>query len=179
MIELVPFRREHFELIQPDPFFADIKDAMQLAPLIRRGNAVTMLDTAKGEVLACWGYVWRRSNVYWLWSLPSARGSRNIIRIVRHARAWIATLPAGTRVEASVKAGFVQGVKFVKAIGFVQETPEDAPARLYDGKNDHHLFGLCIEPDIQGINDRGLLEDFGFLAGTHQLRQGHGRICPL
>lgn len=184
MIELLPLRQEHLELIEPDPFFADVKSGMKLAPLLSLGNGVSLVDMDKAEILACYGYVWKRANVYWMWILPSARGSRNLIRLMRHFERWVTTLPARTRIECSVMADFTAGIRFVKALKFEQETPEDEPARFYDGKRDHHLFARAIAPEASTDHSRELLQDFVLLSGGRgihdfQLRGGHGRISPL
>jgi hypothetical protein len=184
MIELLPLRQEHLELIEPDPFFADVKTGMKLAPLLTMGNGVSLIDMDRAEILACYGYVWKRANVYWMWILPSARGSRNLIRLMRHFERWVTTLPARTRIECTVKADFEAGIRFVKALKFEQETPEDEPARKYDGRNDHHLFARCVGAEAIRNHSRELLQDFVLLSagrGVHdlQLRGGNGRICPL
>ena len=172
MIEILPLRLEHLELLEPDPVFADVMDGLKIAPLLTMGNGVSLIDMVKGEVLACYGYVLRRPSVYWMWVLPSRRGSRNLIRMVRHFERWFATLPGGTRVECSVHAQFLAGIRFVKAVGFQQETPDDQPAKLFDGRNDCHLFSRCTEPVSQGL--RGFLKDLSLLTG-----RGHDRICAV
>lgn len=184
MIDILPLRQEHLELIEPDPFFADVKDTMRFRPLLELGNGVALIDLDKAEILACYGYVWKRHNVYWMWILPSARGSKNLIRLMRHFERWVQTLPAGTRIECSVMAEFSAGLRFVKALHFDQETPENEPARKYDGRNDHHLFSRTIDLDASRNHSRELLQDFVLLGAGRsvhdfQLRGGHGRICPL
>lgn len=129
---------EHFDLIEPDPAFEGFKACMDVDNLMDGGKALAWVERDQGTVLAVGGYIERLPGVLWIWFLPSAAGSRMLLRISRHFERWIATLKVGTRVEATIKAEFEAGNRWAAMLGLEQETGE--PMRLWDGRSDYHLY---------------------------------------
>jgi hypothetical protein len=138
MITRLPMTAEHFDLIEPDPMFRDVKRRMNRDAIIKMGKAAAWVDTTSIEVLALAGFVIRCPGVAWMWFLPSARGSRMLVRVTRFFGRWVASLDAGIRVEAHVLADFEAGNRWAEMLGMERETGE--PMRLWDGQHDYHLY---------------------------------------
>lgn len=147
MIARFPMTAEHFDLIEPDPAFAGMKAMMRRDVLLRAGKAVAWVDTRAADVVALAGYVIRCPGVAWMWFLPSARGSRMLVRVTRFFGRWVATLDAGIRVEACVLADFPEGNRWAAMLGMERETGE--PMRLWDGRHDYHLWSRITGDDGQ------------------------------
>ena len=152
MIARFPMTAEHFDLIEPDPVFADVKACMRRNVILSQGKAVAWVDLARVEVLALAGYVIRCPGVAWMWFLPSVRGSRMLVRVTRFFGRWVASLDAGIRVEAHVAADFEAGNRWAAMLGMERETGE--PMRLWDGQRDYHLWSR-ITGDADGNDKRG------------------------
>lgn len=138
MIARFPMTAEHFDLIEPDPVFRGIKARMNRDAILRAGKAMAWVDLGAAEVLAVGGYIIRCPGVAWMWFLPSARGSRMLVRMTRFFGRWVASLDAGIRVEAHVLADFQEGNRWARMLGMERETGE--PMRLWDGQHDYHLY---------------------------------------
>lgn len=145
----VPFEAHHWDFIEPDPRVAGLKASMNLQAVLDWGRGVSWIDRTSGEVLAMGGYILRREGVAWLWFLPSARGSRMLLRFLRVWRQWEATLDAGVRLEAHVLASFNEGCRWAEMVGLKRENA--VPIECWDGTNDYHLYARVIGDDDETV----------------------------
>jgi hypothetical protein len=134
----IPFERTHWDLIEPHPVMAGLKAAMNVDAVLQFGRGVTWIDTDKGLVIGCAGYVQRREGVAWMWFLPSTQAPQFMVRVTRFFKHWVSTLEDGIRVEAHVLATFTAGNRWAEMLGMYRENAE--PIEKWDGEDDYHLY---------------------------------------
>lgn len=125
MVETVRFKKEHLAKLEEHCFrmcgsiSAEITDA-QLEKLEQRGHSYSVVD---GDlVLACAGVteVWPgRAEA---WALLDKNLKENFIKVHNQVKRFLENVDID-RVEALVDAEFKEGLRWVKALGFIIEAP--------------------------------------------------------
>lgn len=136
MIQIVPFEPEHADAM-------DVQIAQRMTPEERQqamgesfGDAWTaMVD---GEPVACAGLVPVWFGRAYAWALLSERAGAHMVAITRAVRRAL-DMGEFRRVEMAVRAGFAEGERWARLLGFSRETPEPMRAYLPNGQ-DAYLY---------------------------------------
>lgn len=133
MIDIMPFRFEHVDLIkgQPDQIFMRPSDLVHL----EGNNAFS--GFVEGECIGCMGVVKIWPKRYHAWAYLSSSTGPYMLEIMRRTRGFLHSL-GDCRVEASVLADFEKGQRFARMVGLTLETPE--PMRKYLNGKDAYLY---------------------------------------
>lgn len=134
MIYKVPFEAAHYDLMRVQAAQEWMQTNVTSSELrgLENPYAATLMED--GCPLVCAGPV-----IYWpgralLWSFFSDRVTRrNFMSVHLAAREYLAGLPI-KRLEASVNVDFVNGHRWMKALGFVVEAPFQEAFQV-DGKD--------------------------------------------
>jgi hypothetical protein len=127
------FRAEHFrrmqaQAAQPTGYVTDAE-----LKALEGELAFTLMH--EGEPIACTGAVKIWNNRAYVWALLSEKIDKRIFRQVHtFAKIFVDNLPF-RRVEATVEAGFDEGHRWVKSLGFVCETPQSMKAFQANGRD--------------------------------------------
>ena len=131
-----PADLQHLMLQKSQEHFAPLlSDTEYGETLCAAGPAITVVDD--GEVLACGGLVHLWEGRAQVWSLISRNAGRRFVRIFRIMQDFLAEHPV-TRVEATVDAGFTQGLRMIEMLGFSHE----GLMKSYQNGKDAHLYAL-------------------------------------
>ena len=140
-MNIVRFCPEHLDLIDLQDaqghMSAEIAQPGRAARLAQGGQAFTGIDG--GEVVVIGGVLEQGRGRGVAWALLSRQAGRHMVAIHRAVRGYMLQSPL-PRIEAFVDADFAAGVRWMTALGFVNETPT-GPMRKYtpDGR-DCYLF---------------------------------------
>lgn len=141
MIEIVRFIPDHLEMIKLQNHQMSIAEEM-LKPgyghmLASSGPAFTAIDG--DEVIGCSGVAIAWQNRGIAWALLSRDAGKHFGFIHRSVKGFLDSSNI-RRIEAFVETDFTNGIRWMKMLGFVNETPE-TPMRCYtpSGK-DCYLF---------------------------------------
>lgn len=145
-MNIVAFQPEHLKaLVLQDAqeyFGAEIQRPGYGAYLRDAGQAFTAIDG--DHVLGCGGCVEIWENRAQIWALIAKDAGRNMIGIHRAVDGFLKQAK-WKRIEAAVDIGFDEGARWLRLLGFYNETP-DKPMRAYrpDG-GDSYLYAR-IQP---------------------------------
>lgn len=136
MIQIVPFEPEHADAM-------DVQIAQRMTPEERQqamgesfGDAWTAM--ADGEPVACAGLVPVWFGRAYAWALLSESAGAHMVAITRAVRRAL-DMGEFRRVEMAVRAGFAEGERWARLLGFVLETPDPMRAYMPDG-SDAYLY---------------------------------------
>lgn len=129
MILFEPFAPEHLAALPFDDAWKLLSSGA--AEELAKHPAFT--GRLNGRVVGCAGvhpFLWDgRWNA---WAFLTDETGPHMLQITRFVRFVLANFPV-PRLEAHVRAGFPQGVKFARALGFTLETPEPMRHWAADG----------------------------------------------
>ena len=130
-MKIVPFKAEHLHTLELQDaqryFVSHVSSAEYGASIEQSGYAFTVMH--EDAVLVCFGCVEVWEDRATAWTLVSKHAGPHMLVITRIISG--ALLAAKwRRVEAYVDAGFDAGMRWLKVLGFHNETP-DAPMRAY------------------------------------------------
>ena len=123
MMYLTPFEADHYRQMRVQDAQSHMATVVSLEDLKGLENmlSVTLMDD--GKPLVCAGVLPYWVNRGLVWSFLSSRvNAGNFWAVHSHAKKWIAGLPF-RRLEASVDVSFLNGHRWIKALGFKVETP--------------------------------------------------------
>lgn len=111
-------------------------DPQWCAGMIHPGLSYGVLDD--GEVVAGYGILPMGAGRGWLWAMFDREiGPRRFLRAVRQGERLLdGFMGSFYRVEATVKVGYTEGVRFADLMGFERE----GTLRKYDGVHDYHMY---------------------------------------
>ena len=135
----VPFEPHHVETLVLQPWQESSYAAMtpELLEDLALGPSYSLINN--GVTLGCGGILHKWGSVALCWTWISEMGPKNFIRFHREAVECVETaLEHYDRLELYVKAGFTEGHRWAKILGFQLEVPNMKKA-LQDG-SDAALF---------------------------------------
>jgi len=134
MIQVVPYKAAHFESLTAQEGQAYLRAEFtmeQAAALEGTANAFTALDES-GAVLCSAGVVEYWPNRAEAWAFVSPLAKKEGFAVTRAVRRFLHITPI-RRVEAAVDINFVEGVRWVNALGFSLASPWPMKAYKPDG----------------------------------------------
>lgn len=139
-MKIVAFRPEHvraLELQDAQRYFAgQLSSADYGRMLANAGQAFTALDGDR--VIACSGCMEIWDNRAMAWALIAKDAGRHMVGVHKAVAGFLAGAK-WRRIEASVDVGFEPGMRWLRMLGFQQETPDPMRAYRPDG-GDSYLF---------------------------------------
>lgn len=119
---VVPFKLEHVLSVSDEDAIEGKDWGFELEVLreLERHNSWTLLDT-NGDVVACAGTIEHWRNRHECWVFMTKRAARCMRRLTRLVEAFLDPLEG--RIEATVRADFEAGHRWLKMLGFHVETP--------------------------------------------------------
>lgn len=134
---IVPFEPWHMTAICLQPsqrWMGPIITEKHAEAMKHSGPAYSLVDGA--EVIACSGIMHMWENRAQVWALISERSGRCFVRIYRAMDKFL-KMQDVRRIEATVDAGFIEGHRMLRMLGFVYEgkmrayLPTGADSYLY------------------------------------------------
>lgn len=138
MIEMVPFKAEHYEAIALQPGQAYVRHWMtpEQAKALEGTRAVSLVDG--NTVLACGGVVEYWENRGEAWALIAAGCGQRFVKMARLAKAWLDGCGV-RRIEAAVTWGepatWLRGCRLLALLGFDLKRMWEAEAYCPDGRS--------------------------------------------
>lgn len=124
MIEIVKFNAMHLpyvDLIDQQAHMADLFNSEEYQHLLHCGYAYTAL--ANGHVICCAGVFPIAPHIGRAWALMGKRSADHMIDITRNCLHLFDTIPV-PRIETMVCRDYEKGHRWVRMMGFVNETPD-------------------------------------------------------
>lgn len=123
MVEVVRFKKEHLSELKEHVFGLSVKkniSSQQLENLENRNHSYTVIK--EGRVLACAGIT-----EFWpgrgeAWALLDKDIGPLLIDVSREVKKFLDEVPI-KRIEAIVYTDFIEGIRWVKLLGFKLESP--------------------------------------------------------
>ena len=131
----VSYRAEHVRTMDLQPAQIWMESGVDLDRLrsLENVHAYTLMED--GQPLACGGAIPLHAGRAYLWAYLSSRIDAPLFhRVHGWAKSFIRGLPF-RRLEATVDAEFVPGQRWVRALGFVCETPKPIQAFTVLGRS--------------------------------------------
>lgn len=141
MIDVVPFKPHHLKGLIVNDYVGYIQDELsdEYGLELAKGDAHTII--ANDNVIGCAGLLQRGKNRWHGWALLSEKSAPHMLSIVRTTRHFLDNYNC-PRIETNVRVDFKQGNKFVKLLGFTNETPKGMKNFGEDGF-DYYLYARC------------------------------------
>lgn len=142
-MHLIPFEPAHLRFLvlqDAQSWMSPMLDKDYGEYLSKAGQCFTFQHQEK--VLGCAGLVNMWENRAQAWSLLSKDAGQHFVGIFRAMLSFL-NLQDIRRIEATVDAGFEQGHRMMRMLGFKIETPEPMRAYLPDGR-DCHLYARVM-----------------------------------
>lgn len=136
----IRFRAGHVEAVSLQPAQSHLISLVRspgYAEQLERDSLLAFTVMANGRIMACGGVIQLWDQRGMAWALISKGQPSEFIAVHRAAKLLIAECGLA-RVEAYVDDGFEQGLRWMDALGFEQETP--FPMRRFAGDRDCYLF---------------------------------------
>lgn len=130
---VVPYKAHHLErlCIQEAQAYLSPYLTPEMAKALELGVAFTALEGDR--VLACSGVVDMWDNRCVAWAYLDQRPGHHFVSVHRAVARFLEGYPC-RRIEATVDAGFDDGHRWIKKLGFKLETPEPMQAYTPDGR---------------------------------------------
>lgn len=100
----------------------------------------------KGQVLCAFGaiYEWGIEGACEVWfNLIENRRTFNIARIIKRGIQEFAVRNKITRMQAIIRCDSEVNIRFMRFMGFINETPNGMRSKLHDGKS-AYLYSRCV-----------------------------------
>lgn len=136
---VIPFDPAHIDRLElqgAQPWIGEMRDPGYARALKDAGPCYTAIDGDR--IVACAGLVNVWENRAHAWALIAHDAGRNFVAMFRAMQRFL-DLQDTRRIEATVDAGFEQGHRMIRMLGFTLETPEPMRAYTPDGR-DCHLY---------------------------------------
>ena len=121
-MSLVPFRAEHLALIQVQEAQASVSEFMTLAHARALESQMSFTYVAGGRVLAVGGFVEQWPQRAEMWSYIDSDCGKHFVGLHRAALGLLDACEY-RRIEATVRADFDEGHRWLKMLGFQLEAP--------------------------------------------------------
>ena len=141
MIKVVPFNPVHLKyLTLQDAQAADLETlgTPEYQELLLRGESFTLINN--GDVIMCCGVFPLTASAGRAWALVDKDAGRGLIVASRKISAFFKKSKYA-RIDTTVERGFVNGQRWCKLIGFINETP-NGMKHYGDAGETYDLYGL-------------------------------------
>ncbi len=113
---------------------------------LKNNNGPAFVIAEQGRALCAFGAIfeWGRAGACEVWfNLIENKRTFNIARIVKRAIEKLAIQYKVTRMQALVRCDSDVSIRFMRFMGFINETPNGMKSKLHDGQS-AYIFSRCI-----------------------------------
>lgn len=139
---VVPFLPSHLKdliLHEYINFVQDVLSDPEYSEFLNNGMSYTAL--VDGKVICCAGFLKTGTSKLEAWALLSKDSGIHMLGILRAMLRELKNLEY-KRIQTNVRCDFKQGIKFIEALGFKNETPNGMKDFGDDG-HDYYLYARC------------------------------------
>lgn len=131
---VVPFIPVHLEGLKVHKYMDHMNGDMneEYGEFLASFPAFTAL--VDDEVVMCGGVVQGGVNRWQIWALMSEKTGKHMVQITRETKKFLETMSL-PRVETHVRSDFKAGHRWLKMLGFINETPNGMKAWGDEGKD--------------------------------------------